>query len=110
LPATLTSPPALCRRSKALLSGKAGPTLFDKDQGGQMSLRKNIPKCSPTLFFVKINAQVLPIKKVAQKFGYFCNFPKEKVFENTPTYNLTKAIRFYHTYSQNMIQPITGSS
>jgi hypothetical protein len=45
-------------------------------QGGQMRLRKNGPKCSPTHFTSKLLHNFYLGKKQPKILGYFCNFKK----------------------------------
>jgi hypothetical protein len=47
---------------------KSGPFSLHPRQGDRMSLGKSHRKFSPNNVFVKINSQLLPVKKVAPKF------------------------------------------
>jgi hypothetical protein len=56
------------------------------EQGHQMSLQKNCPKCCPTHFMLKLTFKTFTMEKVAKTFGLFKYFskncPKKKVSQN----------------------------
>jgi hypothetical protein len=47
-------------------------------QCDQLSSSKTRPKCTPNLFYVKINSLTFPWKKVSQKVGLLLQFSKDR--------------------------------